>query len=257
MIDVLAAEWLKLRTIRSTYHCLGAMAVVVGLMAALALYAAHFWDGLPPAQRAHFALAPLPDLACWVAYLVMGILGVLTITSEYATGMIAATLTAVPRRRRVLLAKAVVVGAVALAAGQAAGFGSFAASRLIIGGRPIQGQEAHPGQVVVLGVLVMVFALVGLAVGELLRSTAGAIAVLAGLWYGLPVLLQALPSPWDRRVGSVMPAALADEIAGTGGGGRHSIYGTSLPPVAALIVLVAYAVVPLGAAVLAMERRDV
>ncbi|MCO6004944.1 ABC transporter permease [Actinoallomurus purpureus] len=255
MTDTLAAEWLKLRTARSTWYCLGGVALIVGLMALLAWYSAGAWDGLPPARRAAFALTPLPDLACWVANLVMGVLGVLAITSEYSTGMLRATLMVVPRRRTVLAAKAGVVGAVALVTGEAAGFATLAAGRLIIGDRPIQGQETHVGRIVTMGVLVMVFALIGLGVGTLLRSTAGAIVVVAGLWHIVPVLLQLLPEPWHDRIGSLMPGALVDEIAGTGG--QHTIYGTGLPPAAAVMVMAAYIAVPLGAAGIALARRDV
>jgi ABC-2 type transport system permease protein len=255
MVDVLAAEWLKLRTARSTWYCLGVVALIVALMALLAWYTATAWDGLPPARRAAVALTSLPDLACWVAFLVMGVWGVLSITAEYSSGMIRATLTVVPRRRTVLAAKTGVVGAVALVIGEAAGFVTLGAGRLIIGDRPIRGTETHVGRVVMDGVLVMVFALIGLALGALLRSTAASIVIVALLWHILPVLLRLLPAPWGDRVGSLMPVALVDEIAGTGG--QNTIYGKALPPAAAVMVLAAYVVVPLGAAAIALSRRDV
>ncbi|MCO5969614.1 ABC transporter permease [Actinoallomurus soli] len=255
MTDAFAAEWLKLRTARSTWYCLGVVALIAGLMALPAWYSARLWDGLPPARRASMEVSSLPEQACWAAYLVMGVLGVLAITSEYSTGMIRATLTAVPRRRTALVAKAGVVAVVALAAGEATGFTVLAAARLIIGDRPIHGQETHLGRILMSGVVVMVFALVGLSVGALLRSTAGAIVVVAGLWHIVPVLVHLLPAPWSDRFGSLMPAALVEEIAGSGG--QNSIYGAGLPPAAAVAVLVAYVVVPLGAAGIALERRDV
>ncbi|GAA0354027.1 ABC transporter permease subunit [Actinoallomurus spadix] len=255
MTDALAAEWLKLRTARSTGYCLGVVALFIALMAVLAWYAAHLWDGLPPARRSSMELSSLPELACWVDYLVMGVLGVLAITSEYSSGMIRATLTVLPRRRTVLAAKAGVVAVVALAAGEVTGFTVLAAARLIVGDRPIHGQEPHVGRIVTAGVVVMVFALLGLSLGTLLRSTAGAIVVVAGLWHIVPVLVQLVPEPWGDRLGSLLPAALVEEIAGSGG--QNSIYGKGLPPAAAVAVLVAYAVVPLGAAGIALARRDV
>ena len=255
MLDVLAAEWLKLRTARSTWYCLGVVVLIVGLMALLAWYAAGVWDGLPPERRARFGLASLPDLACWVAFLVMGVLGVLAITSEYSTGMIRATLTVTPRRRDVLLAKAGVVAALALVTGEATGFAAFAAGRLIIGDRPIHGQETHIARILTMGLVVMVFALLGFCAGAVLRSTAGSIVVVAGLWHVVPVLLHMLPAPWSGRVSSFMPGALVDEIAGTGGG--LTMYGTMLPVAGALAVLAAYVAVPIGAALIVVARRDV
>jgi ABC-2 type transport system permease protein len=255
MIDILAAEWLKLRTARSTWYCLGLMALTVVLMAALAWYAVGVWDGLPPQRRADFYLSSLPDLACWVAFLIMGVLGVLAITPEFSTGMIRATLTVVPRRRTLLAAKACVVAVVALVTGETSGFATLAAARLIVGDRPMHGQETDIARIVTAGVVVMVFALIGLGVGTLLRSTAGAIVVVVGLWHIGPVLLRLLPAPWAERIGSLMPAALVEEIAGSGG--QNSIYGKGLPPAVAVMVLAAYVAVLLGAAAFALTRRDV
>ena len=250
-----ASEWLKLRTVRSTYYCLGVVALTVVLTAALAWYAAGVWDHLSPARRAHFALSSLPDLTGWVACLVMGVLGVLTITSEYATGMIRVTLTAAPRRRELVTAKAVVIAGVALGTGQAAGFATLAAARLIIGDRPIHGQRTDIPMVLATGLSVMVFALIGFGLGAVLRSTAGAIVALVAVWHIVPLLLRALPAPWDGRIGSLMPGALAGELAGTGG--RDSIYGAMLPPLGALALMAAYIAMSVGAAAISIGRRDV
>ncbi|MFD0662172.1 ABC transporter permease subunit [Thermocatellispora tengchongensis] len=194
-----------------------------------------------------------------VASLAMAVLGMLAITSEHATGMIRATYAAIPDRRRVLAAKAAVVGAVALVTGQVTVLGTAALEKLIVAGRPIRGQSAQSiaeqlPHILAMGLMVAVFALFGLGLGAILRSTPGALSTLAGLWYVLPIVVNNLPEPWHEWVGSVLPGALAGQLAGTGN--PNSVYGSSLPPAAALAVMAAYAVVPLAVAVHLDRRRD-
>ncbi|GAA4071186.1 ABC transporter permease [Actinomadura miaoliensis] len=256
--SVLAAEWLKLRTLRSTFWTLAAAVAFVGLAALLAWYSANVWDGLTPQRRERFALSPLADLTSWAVSLCMAVLGVLAATSEHRTGTIRATYAAVPRRGMVLAAKAAVVGAVALAAGQVTVFGTFLASSAIIGDRPITGQNLvladQAAHLLVVGLSVAVFALLGLALGVLLRSTAGAIVIVVLLWHILPLLVANLPAPWDARIGSFMLAGLPEQVAE--GAGTPSVYGDLLAPPAALAVLLAYAAVPLAAAAITAGRRD-
>lgn len=256
---VLAAEWLKLRTLRSTWWTSAAAAAFIGLAALLAWYAVGVWDGLTPEQRKSFALSPLADVTAWAVSLCMAVLGVMAATSEYRSGTIRATYVAVPRRGLVLAAKAGVVGAVGLAVGQVAAFGTFLASSAIIGDRPIDGQDLvladQAPHLLATGLSVAVFAVLGLALGVLLRSTAGAVVLVVLLWHVLPMLAANLPAPWDARVGSVMLSGLADQIAD--GSDTPSIYGDLLAPPAALALLLAYAAVPWAAAAVAAGRRDV
>lgn len=100
----------------------------------------------------------------------------------------------------------------------------------------------------------MMYALLGLFLGALTRSTAGSIAVLAAVWYLVPLIVHHFPEPWNKRLGSLLPDALAGQIAGTGN--PDSIYGSMLPPLAALAVMAAYIAVPYGLAVLRVNRCD-
>ncbi|MEU8803971.1 ABC transporter permease [Spirillospora sp. NPDC048819] len=258
MTDALAAEWYKLRSIRSTYWVLAATALFLVVVLLLALQMAHIWDGLPAERRAEFLLRPLQEIGGWVAGLCLAVLGVLSVTSEYRTGMIRTTFAALPRRRTVLAAKAAVVGTVALVAGEAMTIGSFLGTRLIIGDRPFPDQQASiahdlPG-FVISGTSVAMFALLGLSLGALLRSTAGALVSVVLLWHVVPMLVFHLPEPWNERIGSVMPSALPRQAAGLGA--DNSIYGDVLSPGAAAAVMAAYVFVPLGFAALALTRRD-
>jgi hypothetical protein len=118
---VVRMEWRKLRTVRSTWWIL--LVFAAGLVG-VAVMDADMGPALPapsydPTQNAFGGLA--------VAQLVIGILGVLMLSSEFTSGSIRATFAAVPRRGRVLAAKATVLAAVTLAAGEALAFAAFAA----------------------------------------------------------------------------------------------------------------------------------
>ena len=120
MIDVVAAEWLKLRTLRSNRYLLAFSLVSVLLCAGVAYLVIRGYDGQTGDDRLRFdSLGAGVGTGLPVAYFVMGALGALSITSEYASGMIHTSLAAVPRRRLLLFAKipplaAVTLGAVAL-----------------------------------------------------------------------------------------------------------------------------------------------
>ncbi|TMQ91122.1 ABC transporter permease [Actinomadura soli] len=257
-MDAVAAEWWKLRSVRSTYWTLSAAAAVFVFVLLLAFQMAHIWDGLSVERRADFTLRPLQELGGWAAALCLAVLGVLSVTSEYRSGMIRTTLTVVPRRGRVLAAKAAVVGTVALVAGEAVSIGSFLGTRLVVGDRPFPDQGASIAHdlpdFAIVGASVAVFALLGMSLGVLLRSTAGALVSVVFLWHVLPLLVFQLPEPWNERVGSVMPGALPGQIAGRSA--DSSIYGDLLPPGAAAAVMLAYALVPLMLAGFALSRRD-
>jgi hypothetical protein len=258
MGDAVAAEWRKLVSVRSTYWGLAVTFAFLLIVLLLALQMAHVWDGLSAERRADLMLRPLQELGGWVASLCLAILGVLSVTSEYRTGMIRTSLTVFPRRRTLLLAKAAVIGTVALIAGEVVTVGSFLGTRLVIGDRPFPDQQASIAHdlpsFLISGTVVPVFALLGLALGVLLRSTAGSVVSMVFLWHVLPLLVIHLPQPWHERVASVMPGALPLQMSGLSA--ENSIYGDLLSPGMATAVLLAYAFVPLAAAALVLARRD-
>jgi ABC-type transport system involved in multi-copper enzyme maturation permease subunit len=258
MAGALAAEWRKLRSVRSTYWVLSVTAAFVVIVVLLAVQMAQVWDGLSADRREDLLLRPLQELAGWVASLCLAILGVLSVTSEYRTGMIRTSLTVFPGRGILLSAKATVVGTVALVAGEAVTVASFLGTRMVIGDRPFPDQQASithdlPGFLIG-GTVVPVFALLGLSLGVLMRSTAGSLVSVVFLWHVLPLLVFHLPQPWNERFGSFLPGGLPTQIAGLSA--DNSIYGDLLSPGTATAVLMAYALVPLGVAALVLARRD-
>ncbi|MFF5205687.1 ABC transporter permease [Streptosporangium sp. NPDC000396] len=263
MIDALASEWLKLRSVRSTWHILGAVVAFVLLMAGFTFYVGSLWDGLPAGQRATLRAAQPERLILMPAQICLAVLGVLTMTSEYATGMIRTSLVAVPRRHTVLAAKAAVVAAVALVAGEVSVFVTFFTGRAIIGDRLIRDFAAPMAEelpkLFATGLSVPMLAMVGLGLGAVLRSTAGAITTVVGLLFVVPRFVVFLPSPWNARVGSVLPEDLTLQAAGEVplAVGLGKAAGVGLSPAAALTVMALYAVAALGTGAVMFTRTDV
>ena len=171
--DLLACEWTKLRSVRSTYWTL-----LIAILAPIAVSALLAF-ALTAGRKQSPALAD-PMLPGFVsleyAVLAVSTLGVLVFTAEYSSGLAATTFAAMPRRWAVLTAKATVTGVVTLITGEAASFTSFFIVQAIMARKHIGVSLAHPGAagaVAAEGALLMVCALLGVGVGAMIRHTAG------------------------------------------------------------------------------------
>jgi ABC-type transport system involved in multi-copper enzyme maturation permease subunit len=257
-VGLLASEWLKIRSVRSTWWVLAVAATCVLLDVLLAWYSAGYWDGTTPQARQHFVLTPPAPVVGWLAQLLLAVLGVLAITSEYATGTIRASIVAVPRRGLLLAAKAAVVGAFALGTALAILFASFFVSHWIIGVRPMRFWTAPvSAEIPVLvswALSAMAFALVGLGLGAVLRSTAAAIVAVVVLWYVLPIVALHLPAPVGSWASALMLVNLAPQLSGAPE--LSAGHDTLLSPAGALAAAAAYAIVALGGAAASIGRRD-
>ena len=139
-----------------------------------------------------------------IAQLAFGALGVLAISSEYATGLIRTTFASVPRRRAVIAAKAAVVGVVSLLAGELIAFATFFTGQQALSAQHLNVALAHPGAlrgVLAAGFYLAVMAWVGLGLGTVIRHTAGAITAVTGVVFLLPTIVGALPAPWNTDIG--------------------------------------------------------
>ena len=259
MTEILVAEWHKLRTARPLRYIVGVMAMFTALLLGLAWSFVVTWDGLAPDARAHAALGSLPELLGWVASLCMAVFGALAITTEHSSRMIATTFLAMPSRSSVLAAKALIVAAMSFAVTVVALAVTLLGSAWIVAGRPISGQDpvgpASVVLVVALGLSTTVFALIGLGLGAITRSALATVVALMLLWYIVPLLAGHTPQPWGGWLMSIMPGALAGELAGTGN--ADSIFRATLSPFGAVVVMLAYAVIPVGTAKAVVGRRDV
>ncbi|GAB7038524.1 MULTISPECIES: ABC transporter permease [Catenuloplanes] len=214
MIGTLRSEWTKMRSLRSTpATVVVAVLLAVGLGTLVARRFGTVWadapaDGFDPVASSLFGLFILAPLA-------VGALGVLSVTSEYASGMIRTSLWAVPRRGRLLAAKAAVTGLAGLAIGAVMALGTFVAGQAQLGGAGApQAALTDPGVLrAIAGTAVWLagVALCGVAFGALFRATAGGFAALVAMVLVAPLLAGALP-PWFAKW---WPTMAGQQIAST------------------------------------------
>ena len=205
-VSALRSEFTKIASVRSTYWTLIAMIIACVGIGALFSYghASQVLGATTPAQHHAALTAARADavtgslFGLLIGQLVIAVLGALTITSEYSTGMIRTTLTALPRRGVVYAAKATVFTGLALAAGLAASFASFFAGQLALAGVHASVALSQPGvlrAVIGGGLFLAVCGLLSFGLGGILRHTAGAISAAIGLTFAAWVLSQFLPGP--------------------------------------------------------------
>ena len=252
--DALASEWTKLRSLRSNRLTL-AIAVVVTLV--LTAVVAETFASAPGAGNHPASIDRLAgSFLAYAEYTVLPVtvLSVLVFTSEYASGLIRTTFSAVPRRGTVLAAKAAVTGAAALVVGEVLAFACFFLTQAILSGGHGGLSLAHPGAlraVLAAGFTLAACALVGVGAGAVIRHTAGAIAAAVTVVYLLAVLCLALPAPWNIRLGRfTLPYAAYAEVTG------HPPAGL-LSPWLSLLVLIGWPAAALLAAAAVLTRRDV
>jgi len=243
---VLAAEMLKLRSLRSSRWLLviSVLSIVVaGVTPALGVLLA----GIPPAGG---GTDPTGGALTGVSFtqLLVAALGVLVVTSEYVTGLIRATFTAVPRRLPVLWAKTAVAGVVTFAATLVAALVAFFTAKGVLAAADVTISLTAPGvlRAMVGSALVLaITAVLGVAFGWLLRSAIGAVAALFGVLFVLPLLGMVLP-----QLDPYLPSNAAAAVMQAGSAGE------GLSPWAGLGVFAAYGAAALTAAAVALIRRD-
>jgi len=255
---VLRSEWIKLRSVRSSTTTLvaaAALMVFVGLVFSASLGGLLSGDqgagGPVVTDSTGAALSGM-----MIAQLVIGDLGVLVITSEYSTGMIRTTLTAVPRRLSVLWAKAAVVTVSTFPVMLVASIGAFLGGQVLIGMGDLP--TASIGDAGVLRAVVGTaayltgIALMGLAIGTLLRSTAAAISTLVGVVFLLPGLgMLLLPSSVQDDVLQLLPSNAGASFT------NISADPVLLESPTGAIVFALWVFVPLALAAVSLKRRGV
>lgn len=215
--DVLRSEWTKARTVPSTLWTLVATAVLgIGVGALIAALSAHHFAKLSATNQALWDPTSISDSGFALAQLAIGILGVMLITSEYSTRAIATSLAAVPRRGRFLAAKAVVVAAMVLIAGEVMAFAAFFIGQAMISGHAPTASLGGPNvlrAVIGGGLYLALIGLLGLALGTILRHAAGAIAVMVALLFVLPGVAAALPASIQHTVQEYWPTQAGPQVA--------------------------------------------
>jgi ABC-2 type transport system permease protein len=252
----MAAEWTKLRSLRSTGWTLAAMVVsTIGLAALLCAVTASHWSSFSAADRAIWDPTNQSLAGTIFGQLAIAVFGVLAITGEFASGTIRSSIAAVPRRTPLLVAKAAVYGAVALVVGELISLASFLVGQQIFAGRVPHASLGQPGvarAVLLAGVYLTLICLISMGIGCLLRHTAGAITAVVALLLVVPAITAALPASFQNSFGMYLPEQLGGASMGAVVAVPHA-----LSPLAATGVLSLYAAVALAVAGWSLVRRDV
>jgi len=259
---VLTSEWLKFWSLRSTYWALGATLVAMVLISLLLAF------GASQSADAGFdtGLDGLTVIGTTyvMAQLVVAVLGVLMITGEYSTGMIRSTFAAVPSRVPALVAKAIVIAVVAFVVGVVGVALSYVLTMPLLGDVGGAADLGDPDTLRMFwgtGLYLAAVGLFGLALGGLLRHSAGALATVLGILLLLPVIVQLAMSAleWLRDAYPYLPTTAGERIVAVDNPGMD-MQTVGLPallePWAGLGVFAIYVAVALLAAAVLMRRRD-
>jgi len=248
----LRSEFTKIRSVRSTYWTLLTLVVVtVGIGALTCLGAvsrgADHGPNFDPAFRSLVGLI--------LGQLIIAVLGALTITSEYATGMIRTSLAVQPRRGTLFAAKAVVFAVVSLITGLLASFASFFIGQAILSSKHLNTTLSQPHvlrAVIGGGLFLAVCGLLSFGLGAVLRHTAAAITASIGLLFVILILSNFLPQTWQVHVDKWIPFNAGSQI-----------WSTVTDPSAHMFaawtgfgVFAAYAAIAIAAGLILFRKRD-
>ncbi len=250
----LRSEFTKIRSVRSTYWSLIALVLVtvgIGAAAGASAAASHpgqLGPGFDPTTTTLYGLV--------LGQLIIAVLGVVTVTSEYSTGMIRTSLAAMPRRGTVVAAKAAVFGAVALVTGLVASFGAFFAGQALMSGRHLGASLGQPDvlRAVIGGALFLtVCGLLGLGLGLILRHAAAAISAAVGLLFVLFILALQLPASWKDQVGKWVPLNAGSQVwnAAASPASDHMFSAWT-----GFAVFCGYAAIAIAGGLILVRRRD-
>jgi ABC-2 type transport system permease protein len=252
--NIMRSEWIKFRSVRSLRLTL------IGGLVALIVFGLIFSgigaDGATARPGADAVTEPLSIslFGMFPAQLVIGILGALIVVGEYSTGQIRSTFAAVPHRLSVLWAKAAVTGAVVFATGLVAIAITFTAGQEILGldGPSVGFTDAGvPRALLGAAGSLAIIAIMGVALGFIVRRTAGAVGILLGTLFLAPTLVGLLP---DSVSGDLVPYLPSNAAQATW---QITESTTLLSPAGGAAVLVVYAIALLGAAAVLLRARDV
>ena len=260
---VIRSEWIKLRSVRSWLVMIGAAVVVVVGMGALAAAVASGAVTSParPGGGAATGRNPfastdptaLSMAGVTLAQLIVGVLGVLLISNEYANGSIRNWFGAVPRRLPVLWGKAVVLTVVLSVVMVLACLAAFLLGQAILGGDKgtTLAADGVLRAVIGSGLYLAGIGLFGIAIGSLMRNTAGAIAVVVASLLIIPGLIGLiLPDSWNQNVSPYLPSTAGQAFTTVQPADTLLASGTGAA------VFVGWLVVLLAGAALLLRRRD-
>jgi ABC-2 type transport system permease protein len=255
----LRAEWTKLRSVRSTWIIASlAIGLSIGFSALVALVTGLTYDGWSASAQTQFDPVLTPMSGLLFSCILVAVLGVTTVTSEYSSRMIRTTLIGNPRRLRVLAAKGAVVAMLGLA------INIIVVPSLFLISQPIYGHyglaTASIGDSAAIRLLLVtvlgqgfIYTLLPFAFAWMLRGTASAITVSIGFLF-MPWTVGAVVPPWVRHnILRYLPDAAENSLSGLTKSDATG-YLTQTPAIAVVVI---WLVGVLAVAAVVLNRRDV
>ena len=249
-----ASEWTKItsqRSVRVTLACTVLLSIVVTALLSWVVVAT--WDDWPAAERAGFDPVETSLVGTILAAILLTVLGVTVVTSEYSSRMIALTLTATPRRERVLLAKVAVIAVLAAASTAVAVAAMELAGLLFYAGLPTPAADVSDAARLLLGTVASapLLPVIAVCLAFVLRSAAGSVAAVLGLVLGPAVFSPLLPRWWQEEGQRYLPTAASDSLLLPATDPQ-----AALDPWVAALTLAAWLALFLGGAAAVLARRD-
>jgi ABC-type transport system involved in multi-copper enzyme maturation permease subunit len=252
---VLLSEFTKFRSLRSTvYTLLVAVIMLIGIGVLFAAVSTSQYDG-PGAAPSSFDPLGASLSGVSFAQIAIGVLGVLMMGGEYATGMIRSSLAIVPSRLPVLWGKLIVFAGIAFAISVVASFIAFFAGQALFRGHHLDVAITAPGalrSVFGAALYLTVAGLIGIALGALLRNTAAGISTFVALFFIISPLAGLLPSAIRDHLAPYLPSNAGSAIYG----GTQGVENP-LAPWTGFAVFCVYALILIGAAAVRLRRADV
>jgi hypothetical protein len=253
---ILLSEWTKLRSVRSTKWSLGVgFLLTIAFPVVFAFVTSSHWGTMSPHDRADRHPLDIALAGVNVAQLAIAVLGVLLISAEYSTGSIRSTFTAAPKRLPVLWAKLLDYAVVSIGLMVPAVLVSFFASQAILGRHDIlqiSFSQAGVARSVLGGALyVMLVGIFALAIGAIVRNTAGGIAAFAAIFFVLPPLMFVLPQSWNNAISQYLPSEAGRQLFAL----QHAAH--TLTPLTGGLVFAGYCAAAVLIAAVLLVRRDV
>jgi ABC-2 type transport system permease protein len=253
MGGVLRSEWTKFRSLRSTWWLLiGTVILTVGLGIIVIVLEI---NGGGARQQPPYQVAQQTETAALITQLVLGVLGILMFTGEYGSGMIRISMSVVPRRVMLLWAKLGVLAVIAAPLTVVSALLAFVLGKLVWqshrGLVPVGFGDPQVTRIVLgSGLVVAVTAVCGFGLGAIIRSTAGSIGTLVGIFFVLPLVAQAALPRSVAGLARFLPSNAGDAMWGGAIGPR------SLSPWTGFALLCGYAVVLVAVGAWRLKRGD-
>jgi ABC-2 type transport system permease protein len=252
--SIVRSEWIKFRTVRSTVIGVAVtLFLTIGLGALVTILTRVHWSMVSVLQRATFDPVSTSLVGILFAQFAVGVIGSLFVTSEFSTGSIRTTLTAVPKRYELALGKLLVLVVSMFVVGEVASFATFSMGQAIFSGVVPTASLSSSSvlrAVFFAGLYLTLLSILAFSLGLLLRQSAACISVFVSVLLIIPIIALFLPTSWQNDMQRFLPSEMG-----------HAMISTAAVPndfsaTTSLAVLVLYVAVLFGVGVTVFSRRD-